>query len=376
MKGVFELSGVFICYRRSDTAGFAGRLYDDLAERFTAEAIFRDIPTLSIGVDFVKAIEDCIRQCHAVAVIIGKEWLATTDNDGNRRIDRTDDQVRLEIEAALQHSIPIVPILVGASRMPTAVELPTSISALATINAIELTDARWDFDVKRLIEALEKALEAYGLPTLVIVTWNRIVREPWAMSLGGSLPDATELEASRPSAMVVNSWLRSHGAADHLETILRVLLQGATSKTIVVRDIGVEIARHPSFSGTRVFCPSAGANAATLLVFDLDESEPRAWEWREDGGRQLIGQRPYFETHNFTLEGNEAHEFLIVGQAQRSRCSWRLSFELVAGQHQQRVIVDDDGRPFETSGDPVDGFASYLHWAWYEGGHFLPVSAG
>ena len=42
--------GVFISYRRSETSGYAGRLYDALAEHFGAERVFMDV-TMEAGID-------------------------------------------------------------------------------------------------------------------------------------------------------------------------------------------------------------------------------------------------------------------------------------------------------------------------------------
>ena len=61
----------FISYRREDSAGYAGRLYDRLSTHFGAEHVFMDIDTLEPGVDFVEVIEDAISKCDILVVIIG-----------------------------------------------------------------------------------------------------------------------------------------------------------------------------------------------------------------------------------------------------------------------------------------------------------------
>ncbi len=62
---------LFICYRRDDVAGHAGRLYDRLEREFGANAIFRDIETLCPGDNFVKAIREALSQCSFFLVVIG-----------------------------------------------------------------------------------------------------------------------------------------------------------------------------------------------------------------------------------------------------------------------------------------------------------------
>src|SRR5262245_47548060 len=49
---------IFISYRRDDNPYVAGRVYDGLAERFGPENVFKDVDSMSIGVDFRAAIED------------------------------------------------------------------------------------------------------------------------------------------------------------------------------------------------------------------------------------------------------------------------------------------------------------------------------
>ena len=92
-------------------------------------------------------------------MIIGKRWLSVTDNKGKRRLDDANDFVRLETAAALSRDIPVVPVLVHDAVMPTEQELPDVLKELAFRNGTELTHARWDSDVKLLVEDLRPYLE-------------------------------------------------------------------------------------------------------------------------------------------------------------------------------------------------------------------------
>ena len=51
------MSSVFISYRREDTAGHAGRLYDRLVQRLGEDSIFMDLE-IEPGDDFVERIEE------------------------------------------------------------------------------------------------------------------------------------------------------------------------------------------------------------------------------------------------------------------------------------------------------------------------------
>ena len=88
--------------------------------------------------------------------LIGPRWLARSGRLGRRRLDDPKDFVRLEIAAALERGITVVPVLVQDARMPTSLQLPNPLVGLADIQASELSDRRWGADVRRLIGTLER----------------------------------------------------------------------------------------------------------------------------------------------------------------------------------------------------------------------------
>ena len=149
---------IFLSYRRDDTGGHTGRLYDKLVHQLGEERVFLDIDNVPIGVDFVDAIDQTLDECLVVVVMIGPRWLATPSADGSRRIDNVGDFHRLEIERALVRDLRIVPVLVGGASMPQQSELPISIRPLARRNAFELTDRRFGLDAAKLVEVLQSAL--------------------------------------------------------------------------------------------------------------------------------------------------------------------------------------------------------------------------
>ena len=155
---------LFINYRREDTAPYAGRLYDRLTARFGEGQVFIDIDQIAPGEDFVEAINSKIAACDVVIVSIGPDWLAATDSSGRRRLDDSEDFVRMEIVAALERKIRVIPVLVGGARMPTKQDLPEALAPLARRNAIELSETRFHADVNRLIEAIEKPHLSTDLP--------------------------------------------------------------------------------------------------------------------------------------------------------------------------------------------------------------------
>jgi hypothetical protein len=88
--------------------------------------------------------------------IIGPKWATTCDDDGNRRLAAADDLVRLEIEAALNRNIRVIPVLVDGAEMPKPQQLPASLAALARRNGLRIRHESFRQDVRRLLQAVEK----------------------------------------------------------------------------------------------------------------------------------------------------------------------------------------------------------------------------
>jgi hypothetical protein len=153
------MSGIFISYRRADASGWAGRLAAGLRQTFPNNAVFLDVASIEVGEDFLEAIQRSLASSSVAIVVIGPRWLDDRDDSGRRRIDDPDDWVRLELEASLRHSgLRIIPVLVGAARMPVSAAMPEPLRALARRNAQEITDSRWDYDFSLLVNALRKII--------------------------------------------------------------------------------------------------------------------------------------------------------------------------------------------------------------------------
>ncbi|MCW8907500.1 MAG: TIR domain-containing protein [Sedimenticola sp.] len=150
------MDGIFISYRREDSAGYAGRLYDRLAAHFGSERVFMDVEGIDPGTDFVDAIERAVGSCKVLIVLIGKQWSAITDEKGCRRLEDPHDFIRLETGTALKRDIRVVPVLVEGAQMPRADELPEELVALTRRQAIEISHKQWEASTGNLLEALDR----------------------------------------------------------------------------------------------------------------------------------------------------------------------------------------------------------------------------
>lgn len=146
---------VFISYRREDSAGYTGRLFDSLRGRIGNDNLFFDLSAIDSGQNYAEVIQGAIHSCDVLLAIIGPEWL-TCEANGRRRLDDPTDLVRSEIRTALERHIPVIPVRVGGAGAPAAAALPPPLQPLATRDAHELTDERWEYDVDRLIAAMRR----------------------------------------------------------------------------------------------------------------------------------------------------------------------------------------------------------------------------
>ncbi len=145
---------IFISYRREDTSYQTTTIYEFLRSRFGEEDVFMDVDTIPAGVDFREYLHEAVSGCDVLLAVIGEHWLV--DRQGNRRLEDARDFVRIELEAALQRHIRLIPVLVGDTTMPGPGDLPESIQDLAFRNAVQVRPGR-DLrpDIRRLIRELE-----------------------------------------------------------------------------------------------------------------------------------------------------------------------------------------------------------------------------
>jgi len=153
---------IFFCYRRDDTMHPAGRIFDHLATQFGKTALFKDVDSMPIGLDYRRVLADQVSACDVLLAIIGDDWLSITDAAGQRRLDNAGDFVRIEIETALKRNIPVIPVLVGrrsGAHMPKADDLPDALKELAFRHCLAVrADPDFHTDVERLVRGIHDTL--------------------------------------------------------------------------------------------------------------------------------------------------------------------------------------------------------------------------
>lgn len=152
------MAKIAISYRRSDSQDITGRIFDRLVQHFGKDTVFRDIDSIQPGIDFRSQIAEALRTTDVLLVVVGSAWFGQ-GKDKASRIDNEADPVRIEVETALKRDIPIVPILVGGTRMPEPHELPQSLRDFAYRHAVTVDGGR-DFDhhMEGLVRSLDRML--------------------------------------------------------------------------------------------------------------------------------------------------------------------------------------------------------------------------
>lgn len=289
-------ANIFINYRREDSAGHSGRLFDALSSHFSGR-LFMDVDTLEPGVDFVEAIEQAVGSCEVLIVVIGREWLTIKDKAGRRRLDDPGDFVRLEVESALARRIRVIPVLVQDAAMPGAEELPASLARLARRNAIELSDARWAYDVDRLAQTIQDILEESPASGPSPAAALEKATPPPATVAAVAAPKATgsRVRLLSLAALVLVAWVWTQRAPSGKDGPLQAQQQPANLAAVTVPVGGVatgapasgEPATKPVSDvdrGSRAADKPSGAPAKVIPVF---APIPRA-----EGGTVPVGNEP------------------------------------------------------------------------------------
>jgi formylglycine-generating enzyme required for sulfatase activity len=159
---------IFICYRREDSAMVTTIVYQRLKQRYGDKNVFMDLETLPYTADFRDYIRDFLQRCDLFVAVIGDRWLGMKNDQGKRRIDQPDDFVRIEIEAALDRNIRILPLLIDAAAIPPASAVPESLRPLVHRHAFRLRAGRdFDRDLNDLLKTIARILP----PIRKILLW-------------------------------------------------------------------------------------------------------------------------------------------------------------------------------------------------------------
>jgi CHASE2 domain-containing sensor protein len=149
-------AALFISYRRSQSGFAAEALRNELVGRFPERSVFMDRARLVPGQSWPREIQQAVRGCSVMLVLIGPQWADARHPDGTRRLDDPHDWVRREVETALrQPGTVVLPLLTDGAAMPGEAELPDSLADLVRRQAFTLDGGRLHEEVDELVRAFQ-----------------------------------------------------------------------------------------------------------------------------------------------------------------------------------------------------------------------------
>lgn len=193
--------GIFVSYRRSDSADFAGRIADFFAYNYPDTALFFDVVAIEPGEDFTAAIRRRVESSEVILVIIGETWLDVKDANGNRRLDDPDDFVRQEVATALELDARVIPVLLDAAQMPTADGLPDALKPLAVCNAEFVRRGAFHRDMEHLGSFVKSFLDRSTKVVTAATTAQE--RSPGSVVFETLVKDFERLKALEPYGFII-----------------------------------------------------------------------------------------------------------------------------------------------------------------------------
>jgi hypothetical protein len=153
---------IFISYRRKDTGGHTGRLYDRLIQRFDKDDVFYDQSAIESGDDFPFEIQNALDSAQVILIVIGPDWLS---EENRKRLEDPKDFVRQEVLSALRrretespNNFLVIPLLVGGAEPLAEGDLPVELHKLSFTQAQTLSPSynQYNLQINDLFRVIEK----------------------------------------------------------------------------------------------------------------------------------------------------------------------------------------------------------------------------
>ena len=177
--------GIFVSYRRADSAGYAGRLVDKLKSQF-GDQVFFDVDSIRPGANFRDVIRETLQKCGAVVLLIGRRWIER--NESTPPFGDPKDVITQEVQSTLDLKIPILPVLVDGAAMPGESMLPEQFQEISSLNAMELRHTSFDRDVQAVSDHLADILggaKATAIEKALLKVYGPFLGSSFARIYGG-----------------------------------------------------------------------------------------------------------------------------------------------------------------------------------------------
>lgn len=157
-----------------------------------------------------------------------------------------------------------------------------------------------------------------------------------------------------PTEQDAPGWIAALDAVPGGDQLLRLTVQGTGKQTVVLEALHVRVVskKTPLAWNDYVMGVGCGGDVSTkAFAVDLDAGRPTAVP--------VGGQR----TFSYKTSESDPVIFNVAARAQAHDVSWYLELVWSSGKEQGTLRVDDDGRPFRTSGNLArPAYAHPLGW--------------
>ena len=184
----------------------------------------------------------------------------------------------------------------------------------------------------------------------------------------GQPPDANDVDPAFPGELAIRAaplryaWAHREGGVDATETLVRVSVSRSTPAATDLQQLRVRLVRcRPPLKGQLVTYTGLGSGiGARYFSVDLDQNAPVA-EYVDAKGR-LKREQPF----PLRVTASDQEVFDVSAQIARRDCQWTLLLDWTAGDRQGTTVIDDHGKPFQTTsggtpaGGPVPGVTSVI----------------
>ncbi|HET6855530.1 MAG TPA: helix-turn-helix domain-containing protein [Streptomyces sp.] len=144
-------------------------------------------------------------------------------------------------------------------------------------------------------------------------------------------------------------WARSVGAVHGDETGVRISVQGKTSTAVVLQSLQVRVAarRAPMKRNAFRMDPGCGGSITPRqFEVNLDMPRPIARSVRGNDSGTVIPAVSF----PYKVSATDPELLLVTSRTVNCDCDWYLELEWSSGARSGSVRIDDNGRPFRTSG--------------------------
>jgi formylglycine-generating enzyme required for sulfatase activity len=169
---------VFLCYRGSDLSGkaplIAGKIVQRLKASYGQDSVILDPGLLPPGADVPSFMKGFVSRADVFVVLIGPQWAELM----RRHAQDPQDLHRLQIEAALKADLPVMPVVIDTTPMPSPDELPASVARLAEQPRFRLSvESELSTQMGQLMHHIEAAAPKATVPIVNVAGPVRSVRE-------------------------------------------------------------------------------------------------------------------------------------------------------------------------------------------------------